>query len=422
MNIALPETFTTRMKQMLGKEEFKAFLASYTQEPKQGLRVNLLKTTPKNFLTQSPFPLYPVPWNQSGFYYVTTDRPGKHPYHAAGLYYLQEPSAMSVAESLQVSPGERILDLCAAPGGKSTQIAAALQRQGLLIANEIHPVRVKALSENIERLGIPSTIVTNENPENLASHFPSFFDKIVVDAPCSGEGMFRKLPEAINDWSETKVFECATMQHDILDSAVTMLKEGGLIVYSTSRLWPHRLEGEGHYLAVLRHHPSLLLNREEESPKQANKKKEKPNKQASSVKEAFTFWESFVSENLLQAPDCVGGEYLLFGEQLYLQPEESLSLEGIKVARPGLHLGTVKKNRFEPSHALALALQPEDALHRCDLSSTDEQVYRYLRGETWVSNAPAGWTLVTVDGYPLGWAKSAGGQMKNHYPKGLRWL
>lgn len=256
MTKKLPTPFTDRMKPLLGND-YEAFISSYDQPVTHGLRVNPLKVGRDDFLKISPFALEEVPWCENGFRYKEPDRPGKHPYHAAGLYYLQEPSAMSAAEALGVQPGERILDLCAAPGGKSTQLAAFLRGQGMLVANEIHPVRAKALSENLERCGVTNAVVTNETPERLQERFPQFFDRILVDAPCSGEGMFRKLPEAIDDWSPAKVTECHLMQGDILEAAAAMLKPGGTLVYSTCTFAP--LENEQSLVNFLGRHPEFEI-------------------------------------------------------------------------------------------------------------------------------------------------------------------
>jgi NOL1/NOP2/sun family putative RNA methylase len=447
---ALPERFTIRMKQMMDVAEAASFFASYQESEAHGIRYNPLKVSADDFIKQMPFSLTPIPWCPLGFYYEDTERPGKHPYHAAGVYYIQEPSAMAVVEALQPAPGERILDLCAAPGGKSTHIAGYLGNEGLLVANEIHPTRVKALSENLERWGARNILVTNETPELMAERFPAFFDKIVVDAPCSGEGMFRKLSEACEDWSEEKVAHCASMQTDILQAAAEMLKPGGVMVYSTctfseeeneqqitaflaahpefslepiaqaeffapgmvehtARLWPHKLRGEGHFLARLRKSESAEISRV------VDEEKSKPI--PSDVRKLF---EAFCRETLTFVPE---GTYALFGEQLYLLANGLPSLQRLKIARAGWHLGTVKKGRFEPSHALALSLQPDEWQRSVKLSADSDEVYRYLRGESLsVSENGKGWTIVTVDGYPLGWGKLVQGQLKNHYPKGLRWV
>nr|WP_302598392.1 RsmB/NOP family class I SAM-dependent RNA methyltransferase [uncultured Cellulosilyticum sp.] len=450
----LPQDFKDRMQKMLATE-FDAFLQSYEEERAQSLRVNTLKISKDEFIRLSPFQLRGVPWVSEGFYYETEDRPGKHPYHEAGLYYIQEPSAMAVAALAEVKPGERVLDLCAAPGGKTTQLAAALQGEGLLISNEIHPARAKILAQNVERMGISNAIVTNETPQSLAKRFPEFFDRIVVDAPCSGEGMFRKDEEAKNHWSVQNVEMCAKRQGEILQCAAQMLRPGGILVYSTCtfapeenegsmntflkenpdfrikkvtayegfmpghpewadavpevadtfRLWPHRLEGEGHYVAV--------LQKEGDRPARENVEK-----LPAIDRNAWQLYEQFAKENLVNRPQ---GLPVLFGDQLYLLPYP-LSLKGLKVLRTGLHLGTCKKNRFEPSHALALALKSEDVHHSCSLKNDDSRIRAYLKGETITIEGEKGWQLVCVDGYSLGWGKLSGNVLKNHYPKGLRWM
>ncbi|MGO0062430.1 RsmF rRNA methyltransferase first C-terminal domain-containing protein [Brevibacillus fluminis] len=475
---ALPQRFVQRMESLLDNQ-YDAFLHSYTLPAWQGLRVNPLKLSHDSGHLQAslPFSLTPVPWCPTGFTYAGEERPGKHPYHACGLYYLQEPSAMAAAEALDVLPGDTILDLCAAPGGKSTQIAGMMQGKGLLVTNEIHPARVKALAENIERLGVTNAIVTNETPERLMERFPLFFDHILVDAPCSGEGMFRKLPEAIEDWSEDKVAECGRMQQDILEAAAHMLKPGGVLVYSTctfapleneqsiasfllrhpefaiesinhhalfspgeadwaapplpalrqtARLWPHRLHGEGHYIARIRKQSQEgIQGIDGDAPVQvAAKKQKKPAKPAAGLAEAIGLWNEFAREALpgLSLASTDPSAYILFGEQLYMLPQGFIDLSGIKVARAGWHLGTVKKGRFEPSHALALGCRPADAARTADFAASDADVLRYLKGESLTRSGQNGWTIVTVDGFALGWGKQVDEQLKNHYPKGLRWL
>lgn len=384
---------------------------------------------------------------------------------------------MVAAEALAAEPGERVLDLCAAPGGKSTQIAGMMQQNGLLVTNEIHPARVKALSENIERLGITNAIVTNETPERLMARFPTFFDRILVDAPCSGEGMFRKLPEAVEDWSEAKVLECHHMQTDILDAAAAMLKPGGVLVYSTctfspleneqsvadflqshpefeldnlqdhslfapgepawanpplaelsrtARLWPHLLHGEGHYLARMRKQADADTHHKDVSTAfaVAGKLKKKADKPLAGLLEAVGLWRDFCREVLpgLEVELLEPSSFTLFGEHLYLLPAEAPDLAGLKVARAGWQLGTLKKGRFEPSHALALGCQADHAARTADFAADAPEVVRYLKGESLQVSGEKGWTLITVDGFPLGWGKQVDGQLKNHYPKGLRWL
>ena len=453
----LPIEFEERMKQMLG-EEYTAFEESYEKEKYQALRLNPLKGSREAFWERSAFSLSPVPWEENGFYYTAKDAPGKHPYHEAGVYYIQEPSAMAPVPFLEVKPGEKVLDLCAAPGGKSTQIGVALQGEGLLICNEIHPARAKILSENIERMGICNAIVTNESPQKLQNVFPGYFDKILVDAPCSGEGMFRKNEEAKEEWSPENVALCAQRQDEILDCAAKMLRPGGRLVYSTCtfapaenegsvsrflsrheefhvvevekptdfaggrkdwceqscegieytmRIWPHKVNGEGHYLAVLQKTGEV---------EQGEVRSLYGVEKGLSEKECTDFFQ-FAKENL----KCrLQGVYLKFGDQLYLGPENMPSLKNLKVLRPGLHLGTLKKNRFEPSHALALAMGKEEVLHSYDLSSQDGSAAAFISGQTFPVEGEKGWHLITVDGYSIGWGKAAGGIMKNHYPKGLR--
>ena len=252
----LPEQFCVRMKEMLG-EEYAAFYASYDLPKYQALRINPLKTERDTFLQQAPFSLNRVPWTTNGYYYSGNDHPGRHPYHEAGVYYIQEPSAMAPAEYLMAEPGERILDLCAAPGGKSTQIACSMQGEGLIVCNEIHPARAKILSENIERMGVCNALVTNETPQKLSDNFREYFDRILVDAPCSGEGMFRKNEDACDEWSPENVENCAARQAEILDCAAEMLKPGGRLVYSTCTFAP--AENEGSISRFLERHPEFSI-------------------------------------------------------------------------------------------------------------------------------------------------------------------
>ncbi|WP_426452382.1 RsmB/NOP family class I SAM-dependent RNA methyltransferase [Paenibacillus sp. S-38] len=456
----LLSSYIEQMRKQLGSDT-DAFLASYDQPRTQGLRINPRKINENHPGVlpelQRLFTLEPIPWCPTGYYYEEESRPGRHPYHAAGVYYIQEPSAMSAVELLDPQPGEIVLDLAAAPGGKSTHIAGKLAGEGLLITNEIHPARAKILAENIERMGIPNAVVVSSNPPQLAARFPSFFDRIMVDAPCSGEGMFRKDPDAVGEWSPAHVEMCAARQLDILQDAVRMLKPGGRLAYSTctfneqenentaaailklcpglelertERIWPHLHRGEGHFVAVFR----LAEAAGEDAPKPSVRGRTQGRGKRGTVRpeeEAVRLYERWAAETWM--PEGTGfqltpGEPFLYGEQLYWLPQadccpfDSSWLQGLKVLRPGLHLAEVKKNRVEPAHALALTLPPAAGVRlQVDLPSDGEEVQRYLRGEALQSvESGSGWTLVTVDGYPLGWGKLSGGMLKNHYPKGLR--
>ena len=424
----LPQLFLDRMKQMLEKE-YPAFLNSYEDARYQALRINPSKTDTDRFTEETSFHLQPVPWEANGFYYEKEDQPGKHPYHEAGVYYIQEPSAMAPAAYLDVQPGEKVLDLCAAPGGKSTQIAAAMQGKGLLVSNEIHPARAKILSENMERMGVKNVMVTNESPQTLAGMFTEYFDRIMVDAPCSGEGMFRKNEQACEEWSPENVQVCAARQQEILACAATMLRPGGRMVYSTCTFAPE--ENEGTISRFLEQHPQFHIVPVKKYPGMADGVAAWTKHPAAEIGDTIRLFphhlhgeghfvavlekEGTVSQNYRGY--CANGE-----EKPLAKGEAKAYLAGLQehVLRPGLHLGTVKKNRLEPAHALALAISPQEACHSWNLSVDEARAY--LAGQTFPAEGEKGWYLITVDGYSLGWGKLAGSVMKNHYPKGLRKL
>jgi len=438
--ITLPEDFEKRMKSQLA-EEYNAFLASFDEGKINALRLDTDLRPEDVFGT----PLSKVKWCPTGYYYDDTLTPGQHPYHDAGVYYIQDASAMLPAEMLDPSPGEVVLDLCAAPGGKSTQLGKKLQGKGLLVANEIIPSRAKILSENIERMGIINCLVTNEAPEDLSKKLPAFFDKILVDAPCSGEGMFRKNPDAMDEWSLENVKMCADRQDYILDEAVKMLKNGGSIVYSTctfspeedeecmerflsrhsnfmlikqERLWPHKVKGEGHFSALLQNTDESVEDVFESYVNKKKRQEKDPTEQAIKLfsKFAETIFDTEYVKSLLEDKKAV-----LFGEQLYILPNITPSLKGLKIVRPGLHLGTIKKDRFEPSHALALACNPLKCQNQVSFPADSKEIRDYIWGQAiFTENKNEGWTLVCVDKYTIGWGKTTNGQMKNHYPKGLR--
>lgn len=427
----LPEAFLQRMEAQLGSE-YPAFLESLERPRAVALRFNPLKGEQPVL----PFVGAPVPWEPEGFYYDPETRPGLHVYHEAGVYYLQEASAMAPVALLDPQPGERVCDLCAAPGGKTTQIAGRMLGQGFLVCNEINPKRAKILSRNIERMGVANALVTNEHPETLASRFPGFFDRVLVDAPCSGEGMFRKEEAAVTDWSQETVQMCARRQREILDSAARLVRPGGRLVYSTCtfapeedeetvaafleahpeftpepveapwfvpgenasyRMWPHKLLGEGHFAAVLR--------------KTQGESGEVPACPGGKCPKA---WESFAKELDITLPE---GKAVSFGQSLYWAPMELPELNRLKVLRPGLELGTERKGRFEPAHALALWLKTCAVTESFPPESPETKAY--LHGDV-VPSGKRGWCLVQTGGYAIGWGKGDGSVLKNHYPKGLR--
>ena len=511
----LPELFLERMKNLFDEKEYEEFIGSFDtgDERHHALRLNRMKAWDEDKVLESlvhysskdkaPKDNFQnVPWEETGRYYDETLSPGKHPYHEAGLYYIQEPSAMAPVHYLDPQPGEHILDLCAAPGGKSTQIAGKLKGTGLLVTNEINRDRARILSLNIERMGIKNALVLSEDSGHLSEVFEGYFDRILVDAPCSGEGMFRKNEAALTEWSPENVRLCAERQFEILDNASKMLRPGGRMVYSTCtfspeeneetvfkfllthrdyhvldvqlaeglecgrkewvdtgkclevygraisdeeldgllrevsksvRLWPFRVRGEGHFLCVLK--------RDGEEVQRGGGGYIPGGRFERAKKDASRLFISFAKENLTEAQieipgrqdfDCeakaVTENLLSFGEQIYLAPADMPSIRGLKVLRPGLHLGTVKKDRFEPSHALALALGAENVVLCVNLESGSERIRQYLNGQTirlseseqGSLKGEKGWCLITCDGYSIGWAKLAAGMLKNHYPKGLR--
>ena len=469
----LPEEFDCRMRRMLG-EEYSAFRQCYEEAAvrMKGLRVNRLKGDAEDFRRRAPFELVPPSWARAGFLCPEEERPGRHPWHEAGAYYLQEPSAMVPASLLGAGPGERVLDLCAAPGGKTTQTASDMAGGGILLSNEIHPQRAAILSQNVERMGIRNCVVTNADPETLLDRFPHYFDRILVDAPCSGEGMFRKEEQAVSEWSPENVIRCAERQKKILDCADGMLREGGRLVYSTCtfapeenegsvgefllrhpdyavepvkecegfsrgvpawgsgrteglentvRIWPHRSVGEGHFAAVLRKgDPDRVSGRDS-----GIRRGRTALPSGIRDRERRVLWESFCREVFRNPEEWTCGERLVCrGDILWLVPEDMPDTGRIRVLRQGLMLGEFRKNRFEPAHALAMALSPAEVNLSADFGAGTPEAAAFLHGDT-IRPAPfhaqgRGWVLVSLDGWSAGWAKLAGGVLKNHYPRGLR--
>lgn len=443
------------------KDEYSLFEQEFTENPPfTGIRINSAKENSKQHIFDVTGPLEGIAWCPDGFYADKSLISGNHPYHLCGLFYFQEPSAMTVAEAADIRKGDFVLDLCAAPGGKSTHILTKLNGTGLLVSNEISKKRAAILAENIERFGAYNTLVTNESPEKLISKFEGFFDKIIVDSPCSGEGMFRKEPQAIDEWSDAHTRSCAVRSQGIVDCAIKMLKNGGRLIYSTctfapcenegiaeyilanydymspiepkclsmlsdgcseyigsaadfsfsKRVFPHKNKGEGHYTAVFE------KNLPEMPKPKFSKTKKTKHINNGNLSDALNLYRKFEKDNMNIS---LGGNFVLFGENLYRLPDGIDNVDGLHIMRAGLHLGVCKKGRFEPSQALALAFDKSAFKTIYDSSADSTEINAYIRGEAIESNL-GGWVCVCADGYPLGWGKASHGLIKNHFPKHLR--
>ena len=450
--INLPETFQEKMKELF-KDEYEQYINSFKEGPYHGLRVNTSKISVEDFKKICPFQLIPVPWTSNGFYYKE-ERPSKHPFYHAGLYYLQEPSAMTPASLLPIEKGDLVLDTCAAPGGKSTELGSKLNGTGVLFTNDISASRAQALLKNIELFGISNSYVCSEDIPKLATYFPNFFDKILIDAPCSGEGMFRKEPSIIKSWEERGNQYYVEIQKKIVENALKMLKPGGMISYSTctfsksenediieymlsicpelivkkldtygnfvngltentkncKRIYPHKVHGEGHFVAILQ------KGKLEKDYKKNNIVIETKypgfNEDVDSfMKNIHKKWEN--------------GSFVLKKDKLYFVPDLSINLKGLRLLRTGLLIGECKKNRFEPSQALALALKKDEFKQTLSLSVEDERILKYLKGETIdvrdLDTKSKGWILICVEDFPLGFGKISNGTIKNKYAKGWRY-
>lgn len=457
----LPIEFKEKMKALLEPDDYQALLDSFEQESYKGIRINTLKGSSELVVPVLPFNVEPVTWCPTGYSIPRDTRPGKNPAYYAGLYYVQEPTAMTSAEVLAPEPGDWVLDLCAAPGGKTTQLACKLGGKGLLVANELVKNRADILASNVERMGIENIVITSEFPEKLVANFAGRFDKILVDAPCSGEGMFRKDADAADHWSSGRVMQCAARQEKILESVHKLLKPGGILVYSTCtfspeeneqvveafaanygyailpatlpgiedhgrpewgrtnngeltktlRVMPYHVRGEGHFVA------KLQKNSGQESAKSPAGKKKRNEKLKPAKTRDLKDFEAFRRERM---PNCHFGNLHLYKDMLFSLPEglEGHRLVGIKVLRSGLHLGNMKKNRFEPSHTLAMTLRAED-YDVCHRFADDDEANAYLKGEV-IPGDEKGWVLMLYKGWPLGFGKGSQGMIKNHYPRGLR--
>lgn len=440
----LPKLFEDRMRVTLG-DEYDAFAATYDEEHYVSLKVNTLKIDVTTFLEKFPYPLRPVPWTADGFYYNPEDPVTKHPYFYAGLYYIQEPSAMSPVNALRPSPGEICLDLCAAPGGKSMQIATFIKDEGLLVTNDINETRVKAILRNVEKFGLRNVIVLNESPEKIAKVMGNVFTSILVDAPCSGEGMFRKDPKAVKSWETYGPKACNELQRTIIDALPGLVAEKANIVYSTctfapeeneeqvaymidnfdgfgprafclntigskspdtphmAHIWPHKHEGEGHFIGGI----------EVISPAKVQVETYGQQEPPEMVCDFF--------RKHLKEP--IEGYFSLDGERVFLKPAVKVKTKGLNVVREGLFIGDIIKGRFTPSQALALALKVDQFEPAIKLSPESVEVRKYLKGETiFVDIATEGLHLVCVDDYPLGFAKVTNGTVKNLLPVSWRML
>ena len=466
---SLPKAFLREMEDLLG-DEYQAFLDSYRDEKTSAIRVNTLKLPIESFkdlgLFNIDFERDKISWAEEGYYLSGDVNPGKNPLHDAGAYYIQEPSAMSVVGQTHVFEEDRVLDLCAAPGGKSTYILSRLNHKGLLVSNEINPSRIRALGENLERFGAVNSIITNSDSSNLLTFFKGFFDKIFIDAPCSGQGMFRKDDFAIEDWSQDKVDECVVIQRQLIRDAYKMLRDGGMIIYSTctftrqeneaiiedflgdypdanlldmDRIWPHRDRGEGHFCARITKKADKQGDQEaqdsdllafdkdshrdssRESAKKSKKKQRSKAKSNRKNQEYLGLYEDFATDYLIDGGlrDVLDSELTVKEDRLYYQPLD-YDLRGLKVLRSGLFVGEFKKNRFEPAHSLAMALKPSDVKNTIDFANDSNEIRAYLRGESIETGQSRGWVLVSVEGVSLGWGKESNGILKNKYPKGLR--
>lgn len=448
--------FIQMMKPLLGSE-WNDFAEALHFAPTRGVRLHRMDKESLPAPVSKEL-LEKVPWSENGYYIDLHSPLGKSVYHESGAYYLQDPSAMAAVEALSPTPGERILDLCAAPGGKCTEIGRRLAGEGLLVANEIHKNRVVILAENIERLGLPA-VVTQESADRLAKAWPECFDAILVDAPCSGEGMFRKDKFAIDEWSSASPHLCSERQKEILSSACKLIRKGGRIVYSTCtfnpyeneqivdwlvsemgftveplpdwpgwskgvpewgsgeahllncrRLWPHRAKGEGHFVARLR---------KQESDRIQNSDMVQTRHRKTQSKTVNHLWQEWTRVNFAekdipatwQTPTMHGT--LLFSTELSMLPDAKL-----KILRPGICLGSIESHGFVPHHALSMSMAAKNLKSRCSI--TEEEAIQYCAGHPLAGDGSRGYLQMTVNGFPLGWGKGIGSRINNLYPKGLR--
>ena len=452
----LPTRYIEEMKKLLG-DEYKLYENCLQQPSKSALRVNTAKISVDKFKQITPFSLTPIPWIDNGFFCEMNEKISKHPYYFAGLYYIQEASAMTPASCLPINHGDSVLDMCAAPGGKATELGAKLGGSGLLVANDISNSRAKALLKNLELFGIANICVTSEEPQKLTSIYAEYFDKILIDAPCSGEGMFRRDVKMIDDWEARGPSYYADIQKELLSIGSQMLKVGGKLLYSTCtfskkeneeviaslldkrldmrlipiehykgfttgfdgmeecvRLFPYKIEGEGHFVALLE---KIDVDDDAKIAKMSSMDS-KCIRSDVLPQEVSAFLE-------LIKHDFTDGYFKIINDKLYFIPEHYEINKGLRYLRSGLYLGDIKRKRFEPSQALAMMLKKEEFVSTIDLPATDIRIIKYLKGETLdvsdcKTNQTKGWQLVCVDGYPLGFGKLQNDSLKNKYYHGWR--
>ncbi len=453
--INLPTQYENRMKTLLG-EDFEAYKKVLEEEPIKAFRVNTDKISLEDFKKINPFKSEKIPYVENGFY-LYDEKTGNHPFHHAGMIYIQEPGAMVPAQCIDIKEDWKILDMCAAPGGKSTQLKNKLGENGLLVSNEIIPSRCKILTGNIERLGLKNCITTCLDTSRLADKFPHTFDLIMVDAPCSGEGMFRKEEIAVSEWSEENIKKCAVRQREILENAVKCLKDGGYIIYATCtfsleenemlvdsflkahpefelvpvkdivrentsdgvffdgceckninfarRFYPHKNKGEGQFAAVLKNTLTDTVR--------VTKKKE--SKKVSDKVDSVVF--QFLDDTLISYDKSAVRMYN--GKPVYLS--SNIDIEKGVAFSCGVTIGEIKKNYILPHHQFFMAMG-KDFKRKIELTADCDEIMRYLHGEEISAECEKGWAVVTVNNCSLGGVKVADGKAKNHYPKGLRLL
>ncbi len=432
----LPKSFLDRMKKYLG-EEFDAFVSSYDLPVTKGIRVNELKCTPEKLIDLMPIKLFPSPFCSDSFYSEEEIKVGFNPLHSAGAFYSQEPSASVPVELLDPKPGDLVLDMCAAPGGKTTQIASKLKGEGLIICNEVVKSRANILLSNVERMGIANAVVTSSYPEKIAEVLPEYFDKIVVDAPCSGEGMFRKNSEAITEWSPEHVESCAVRQLAILNDAADCLKKGGTLVYSTCTFSYE--ENEGVISAFLKSHPDFELvpvNTEYAHsglegmpvvriyPMDGGEGHFAAKLRKLGEYEAdYKIRNDKKSEKIELLNDLTSKKWenvTVVKDKIYLLPKDLPNLKGLNVLRAGVLFGEIIKNRVEPHHHFFMASSMDDLTNTINLDINSDELLHFLRGEE-IEADTKGYTAVCVNGITIGFGKASNGRLKNKYPKGLRY-